>query len=107
MKVSRNEKCPCGSGKKYKKCCLNNKKNVSLKIDDVLKIIKDGLENYDKFSKKNRKYTVKDVQLINGETIIVSYITDKINSMDIKIEMGKIVAFIGSFFFNRDRGYVH
>jgi uncharacterized protein YchJ len=21
--VGRNEKCPCGSGKKYKKCCLN------------------------------------------------------------------------------------
>ena len=23
-KISRNEPCPCGSGKKYKKCCLNN-----------------------------------------------------------------------------------
>jgi len=23
-KVGRNEKCPCGSGKKYKKCCLRN-----------------------------------------------------------------------------------
>ncbi|MFW5846760.1 MAG: SEC-C metal-binding domain-containing protein [Nanoarchaeota archaeon] len=23
-KVRRNEPCPCGSGKKYKKCCLNN-----------------------------------------------------------------------------------
>lgn len=22
-KIGRNEKCPCGSGKKYKKCCLN------------------------------------------------------------------------------------
>lgn len=21
-KVGRNEQCPCGSGKKYKKCCL-------------------------------------------------------------------------------------
>jgi SEC-C motif-containing protein len=21
-KVGRNEPCPCGSGKKYKKCCL-------------------------------------------------------------------------------------
>ncbi|BCO09158.1 hypothetical protein GF1_15340 [Desulfolithobacter dissulfuricans] len=24
-KVGRNESCPCGSGKKYKKCCLNKK----------------------------------------------------------------------------------
>jgi len=23
MKIGRNEDCPCGSGKKYKKCCLN------------------------------------------------------------------------------------
>ena len=22
-KVGRNEKCPCASGKKYKKCCIN------------------------------------------------------------------------------------
>ena len=22
-KIGRNEKCPCGSGKKYKNCCLN------------------------------------------------------------------------------------
>lgn len=22
-KVGRNEKCPCGSGKKYKRCCMN------------------------------------------------------------------------------------
>jgi hypothetical protein len=25
-KVGRNDPCPCGSGKKYKKCCLKNKK---------------------------------------------------------------------------------
>ena len=24
MKIGRNAPCPCGSGKKYKKCCLNN-----------------------------------------------------------------------------------
>ena len=24
-KVGRNDPCPCGSGKKYKKCCLNKK----------------------------------------------------------------------------------
>ena len=24
-KIERNEKCPCGSGKKYKKCCINIK----------------------------------------------------------------------------------
>jgi hypothetical protein len=24
MKVGRNDPCPCGSGKKYKKCCMKN-----------------------------------------------------------------------------------
>ena len=23
LKIGRNETCPCGSGKKYKKCCIN------------------------------------------------------------------------------------
>jgi preprotein translocase subunit SecA len=23
-KIGRNDLCPCGSGKKYKKCCMNN-----------------------------------------------------------------------------------
>jgi hypothetical protein len=23
MKIGRNDPCPCGSGKKYKKCCVN------------------------------------------------------------------------------------
>jgi len=25
MKIGRNDPCPCGSGQKYKKCCLLNK----------------------------------------------------------------------------------
>lgn len=28
MKIGRNDPCPCGSGKKYKKCCLNVSKEV-------------------------------------------------------------------------------
>ena len=27
-KIGRNEPCPCGSGVKYKKCCLHNKKEA-------------------------------------------------------------------------------
>ncbi len=26
-KIQRNEPCPCGSGKKFKKCCMNNQKS--------------------------------------------------------------------------------
>ncbi|MCV9884503.1 SEC-C metal-binding domain-containing protein [Metabacillus halosaccharovorans] len=24
MDISRNDQCPCGSGKKHKKCCMND-----------------------------------------------------------------------------------
>lgn len=38
MNVGRNESCPCGSGKKYKKCCMNKEKdtisNKRIKIDN-------------------------------------------------------------------------
>ncbi|MBO8127080.1 MAG: preprotein translocase subunit SecA [Firmicutes bacterium] len=27
-KIGRNDPCPCGSGKKYKKCCLNKDRNI-------------------------------------------------------------------------------
>lgn len=33
-KIGRNEPCPCGSGKKYKKCCLN-KENVDRKFNII------------------------------------------------------------------------
>lgn len=32
MKTGRNELCPCGSGKKYKNCCLDNKKTKSFNL---------------------------------------------------------------------------
>lgn len=31
MSVNRNDACPCGSGKKYKKCCLNKKNVIQIK----------------------------------------------------------------------------
>lgn len=34
MKVNRNDHCTCGSGKKYKKCCLNWRKNWAVGIDN-------------------------------------------------------------------------
>ena len=27
-KISRNAPCPCGSGKKYKKCCINKERKL-------------------------------------------------------------------------------
>ncbi|MBA9072606.1 hypothetical protein GGR22_000732 [Flavobacterium gossypii] len=37
MKVGRNEVCPCGSGKKYKKCCINSDNELPDTFSNYLK----------------------------------------------------------------------
>lgn len=37
MKIGRNDPCPCGSGKKYKRCCINVATETSQQIGDELK----------------------------------------------------------------------
>jgi hypothetical protein len=32
MKIGRNSLCPCGSGKKYKKCCLGKARAASIPV---------------------------------------------------------------------------
>ena len=36
MKLGRNELCPCGSGKKYKRCCMDNKSKQQAEALDGL-----------------------------------------------------------------------
>lgn len=40
MKIGRNDPCPCGSGKKYKQCCLL-KQNISY-YDKIRKVFKEA-----------------------------------------------------------------
>jgi len=55
MKTGRNEPCPCGSGKKYKKCCLN-KSNVIPAIDLAYRRIS---KVYKELEPKLEKYMLK------------------------------------------------
>jgi uncharacterized protein YecA (UPF0149 family) len=46
-KVGRNEPCPCGSGKKFKKCCLNTLDSVErMKTLLNAKITPEDIEHY-------------------------------------------------------------
>lgn len=37
IKIGRNDPCPCGSGKKFKKCCLGKSANaVTFRVVDPL-----------------------------------------------------------------------
>ncbi len=38
MKIGRNDPCPCGSGKKYKYCCLNKPKDVPADYSTVVNL---------------------------------------------------------------------
>lgn len=46
-KIGRNDRCPCGSGKKYKKCCMNRPQNISAVKSDLYDDINtlDNLSN--------------------------------------------------------------
>ena len=72
-KIGRNDPCPCGSGKKYKKCCINNPNSPFYKFadedddifveedDDDIIIEEDDdddifIEDYNNLSDEERKY---------------------------------------------------
>jgi hypothetical protein len=43
-KLSRNDPCSCGSGKKYKKCCFQKEQSVSVEQAEVPKESNSSLE---------------------------------------------------------------
>lgn len=55
-KIGRNDLCPCGSGKKYKKCCLD-KKEITLPYQNF---IDKSLSQYPKKKDNENKYDLYD-----------------------------------------------
>lgn len=44
QKIGRNEPCPCGSGKKYKKCCLAKEQGKATRLRDESTVAKSALD---------------------------------------------------------------
>lgn len=68
-KINRNENCPCGSKKKFKKCCLN-KQN---KIDRIFKLL--NFQDHIKYTPKKKShllYVINSNNLPSEISIIVS-----------------------------------
>lgn len=59
MKVGRNKLCPCGSGKKYKYCCLKKDNYLKNLPDNALKRLKED------FSKYNQKDLIKTLAALS------------------------------------------
>lgn len=51
MKIGRNVSCPCGSGKKFKKCCIDR---INLADDEGVSDPAQFMENYKKLRKESR-----------------------------------------------------
>ncbi len=71
MKIGRNDLCPCGSGKKYKQCCLKTENtsfaaelNTESMINDLL--ANSGISNFDEFDEKLQEYHKSMEQNPNG-----------------------------------------
>ena len=55
-KIGRNEPCPCGSGKKYKKCCLSKHEEIKKSIPaDQLKEIEERQKQRERLEKEIQK----------------------------------------------------
>jgi hypothetical protein len=46
MKFERNKECPCGSGKKYKRCCLTKNETASGFSGGDRRSVLEGLERF-------------------------------------------------------------
>ena len=57
-KIGRNEDCPCGSGKKYKMCCLVNQEDYYAKQLDIKTQVDELLE---KTSQTDIEKQVKEI----------------------------------------------
>ncbi len=100
--IGRNDLCPCGSGLKYKKCCISKNHDTELepqfRITDILGFVKFGLQKLDILSNDLRKVNVKDITMLSNNTVECQIYPYNSNSMDIKLEIGTIMGFLHGFF---------
>ncbi|MDE6619028.1 MAG: DUF1186 domain-containing protein [Lachnospiraceae bacterium] len=71
VKIGRNDPCPCGSGKKYKQCCLNKPKSEE-----------EGMESAEEQKKWLREYPPMEVERKEGRV----YLEDLYNREVIEID---------------------
>jgi len=64
-KVSRNDPCPCGSGKKYKLCCMQKVQNDDVKQKIATGIIESYKQMTTGFEKELEERTVDEVAYDN------------------------------------------
>ncbi len=102
-KIGRNDICPCGSGLKYKKCCMNKIENYKIEdkefsIPEIISLLKTALQNLNIVDKEVSNFAVKKVDLLNNKTLECQFYANSNNSIDVKIEAGAVMGALHGFF---------
>lgn len=88
MKTGRNEPCPCGSGKKYKKCHLNTPMETMQSVEEEEEDTSDVFARYRKTDKLNQFGALQLVSQNHGKNLrIEDLIFNSFKSIDISDEI--------------------
>jgi hypothetical protein len=72
MKVGRNDLCPCGSGKKYKKCCLDKyvltNSDLYQHLKDEIQLLVSLCKSYDEGAKNAAKILALRIRILIHDT---------------------------------------
>ena len=105
-RIGRNDPCPCGSGKKYKKCCL--RKSLDHKIGTpkmTLKTMTDAaklhLNTLASGVDSTKKVVVKSIDVMNN-VLVATFYPNSRDSMGTKIEANQIIAYLSGLFDGED-----
>lgn len=81
-KISRNEPCPCGSGKKYKKCCLNRDEEITRNNQSIYPA--NNFEEYDELDNLSNSVIdlINDGKLDDAENICKELLKRYPNQVD-------------------------
>jgi len=74
------------------------KRKAMYKLVDIINILKFGLENRDKFGDSEKKIQLKDLKVLNENTLCCLFYPYSTNSIDVKVEIGAIMGFFSGFF---------
>lgn len=81
-KVGRNDPCPCGSGKKFKKCCLDKPYQPSAELLADFELGQQRIREYEEEQKKREQDLSKPVEPLpvtnSGLPLFTDFETKKI-----------------------------
>ncbi|MBE0584099.1 MAG: SEC-C domain-containing protein [Desulfofustis sp.] len=83
-KIGRNERCPCGSGKKYKQCCARRPQSPTPVVEPGQGILVQAVERICQAAQRNK-------QVINELGVFVLFATERGNAWLLEVTQADCV----------------